>query len=386
MAEITRFKGYDKFLDMMVNHIKKNSPFKSSTKEVMRITGIGNSPYAVNLIRGLKSHPNIRVEEVKRNVTNLYYIGEQLTTSDIPTEQVVNPTSKEIEIKAYPYLSKKEFKTAHEALSTEHLAPPVIHTLILILNALQSFNSCKRVNNHIEKLAALLVMKKSTLLIYVDILAKMKLLKTYPDGSALVTLMRLPEQLAEEESHSFREFLEKEFENEEATETVVEVKAETHSNQEAENELAGNLMHFANTIDSFKNYLDDQLKSICNPSVSQEAFEKLEEELKKGNSVIEKLLEENESIKEDLKNKASELRKAKTDADAYRMANENLFNAMQERLQVMLADINNTITDFTKIPSYLIKTADIGRVQTQVVTAVTSTMEDLLKANTSKSE
>lgn len=179
---------------------------------------------------------------------------------------------------------------------------------------------------------------------------------------------------------------------------------------------------FGRIIGDFQSYMGDLAKQISSVvGVKQEDFDKLQAELeatnslnkdlsslnqrlvvdnenyrgqlvekdtqlKSGNKVLNDLMAENAATKQALKDKNEELRRQKGFTQCQVEVNNRVFETLQERLQIAIADINTTVVDFTRIPAWQIKPADTARVQTQILNAITSAISDIVKSNSTESK
>lgn len=167
--------------------------------------------------------------------------------------------------------------------------------------------------------------------------------------------------------------------------------------------LSESLLRFGDIMNGFKAFFDDKAEEVMTEykAISGNT-ESLEILLSEKNSVIEdlnqQLADKNSQLEEGnnvLKNLVEDNAKLREQADTYRKEaqkysryhsvqlehNEKLFEIIQTQLQVLTADINTTIVDFTRIPAWEVKPSDTARVQSTVITAITSAMSEIVQAN-----
>lgn len=108
--------------------------------------------------------------------------------------------------------------------------------------------------------------------------------------------------------------------------------------------------------------------------------------LEGGNKVVADLIEENNRYKDLLQKANEEAKKQRAFHMSQLEVNTKVFEFMQERFQLLLSDINSTIVDFTRIPAWKLKPADSAHVQKQILNAVTSAIDEIVKANCSDSK
>jgi hypothetical protein len=152
--------------------------------------------------------------------------------------------------------------------------------------------------------------------------------------------------------------------------------------------LVDNLTDFRNYQETFKGFFSDSLGqlNLPTPEADTEEIDRLNDELEKGAHALtgyaESLQKANESI-ECLKENCHKL---KIINKALEDRNDNVIAFMQERLQIVLAEMTNMISEYVQLPQWKKSAAVNADFQNKMLKVVTSSVDDILANNTNVTE
>jgi hypothetical protein len=408
----------------IMDYIRSSGGTIVTINTVKEKTGL-NEVYANNVLKEIRSNPMVESRKDENNRRATYYKLKE----EIP---VVPAAPAEIKMhKKYKNLTEDQVGYIQSVLAKQSVDSS-FDMLMAIMNALAGFGGAHEfINKYAEKISDLLIIKNVQVRLYADLLQKAGLLLIDSNRARLTlgdepvesiikpiaaepvpekteyeapvkeaaasvedvaTVTSTPELKPEAESTAHVK--------EPVKETVQETVVDTTVPSELESTLVANMESFKGFIGQFQNFIGDMINQVSRGSKSEiEELKTLlsdqdkenaelkneivlyKKQLDDGNTNTKRLLEENSNLKEALNKKIDENRANKKLIEAHKEANDNVFAAMQERFQILLADINNTITDYTRIPAWQITSSNTARVQSEIINAVTAAMKDLLDSN-----
>lgn len=411
MSEIRRHKTFDKDYQTIIDYIRSSGGAVVTIQTVKEKTGL-NEVYANNILKVIKTDPSVEYhkDKINRKATFFKFIGEVLPVTNEPRMH-----------KKYKNLTEDQVRYIQSVLAKKPIGS-TFDVLMSIINALASFNGASKfVDKYIEKIGDLLIMKNAQVRLYADVLQKAGLLITDNNKARLLLKGEDPAEVLKETAAPAKVtpppvkepaitapelapdpkpvvYIE-----EPVKETVQEPVTDpvNKTSSEIEATLISNMESFKGFINQFENFIGDMISQV-NGAGSKSEIEELKtllsdqdkenaelrkerdlykKQLEEGNKSLTRVLTENANLKEALTKKIDENKMNKKLIEAHKEANDNVFAAMQEKFQILLADISNTISDYTRIPAWQLTSAHTARVQSQIINAVTSTMNELLDSN-----
>lgn len=424
MSEIRRHKTFDKDVATIIDYIRSSGGTVVTINTVVEKTGL-NTVYANNVLKVVKENPIIEVSKDESNKRSAFF-----KVKEAPV-QVLEPIMPKLH-KKYKNLTEEQTTYVLNILAKRPLGQST-DTLMSIVNTLAGFGGTEIfVNKYASRIGDLLILRTAQVRLYADILQKVGLLLIDDDKARLLLNGETAESILKSVSTPVPEktepvvpileetipmpelvivhpepevkiepvvYIEKEPEQEITPEIVPSI--EIDPNSEFGSTLISNMESFKGMIGQFQAFMGEMISQVGGGNNKSEIEElktmlsardqeiddlkKLSElykkQLEEGNKSLTRFITENSNLKEALTKKCDENRANKKVIAAHKEANDNVFAAMQERFQILLADINNTISDYTRIPAWQITSAHTARVQSQIINAITSAMNDLIDSN-----
>lgn len=146
-----------------------------------------------------------------------------------------------------------------------------------------------------------------------------------------------------------------------------------------EHTLVENLRQFRDSIiesqRDFETFLNKQINKILE-------LNKKDEELKKGYETLEKVLQENQKLKEENVRYIAEINDLKRALERARNFKEKFIENAQSRLEVLLAEIIGITNSYTQIPHWKKDQKLNAKFQKNILDAVTSSIDEILHKST----
>lgn len=431
MSEVRRHKTFDQDVATIIDYIRSSGGTIVTINTVVEKTGL-NAVYANNVLRVVKESPIIEFSKDELNKKATFFkIKEEVVP--VPTEIKMHKKYKSLTEDQVGYvqsiLAKKSVGTAFDMLMS-------------IINALASFGGVDNfIDKYAEKIGDVLIIRNAQVRLYADVLEKAGLLLVDSNRARLLLSGENAEEVLKLAADSVKPAPKVEspapvkvappplkaiapepvkeaiivtpetepkiepvvFIEEPAKEPVQEPVADSVTSfpSEIESTLVENMESFKGFIGQFQNFIGEMISQV-NGGNSKSEIEELKillsdqdkenaelkkerdlykKQLEEGNKSLTRILTENSNLKEALTKKCEENRANKKVIAAHKEANDNVFAAMQERFQILLADISNTISDYTRIPAWQLTPNHTARVQSQIINAVTAAMNDLIESN-----
>jgi hypothetical protein len=144
------------------------------------------------------------------------------------------------------------------------------------------------------------------------------------------------------------------------------------------NSLIENMRNFRNTIsamqDDFKTFLDKEIEKV---SESEKKDKKMDE----GFETLQKLMEDNKRLSEENKDLTRENERIVRSLQAAQKFRDQFIENAEQRLEILLAETIGIVSNYAQIPGWQKDQAANAKLQKNILNAVTSAVDDMLKFN-----
>jgi DNA-binding IscR family transcriptional regulator len=414
-----KHKTFDKDIEIMKEYIQENSNEDGvvvSIDTIKEKTNV-NQAYASAILNGLKEVPGIESKRGFGKQTKFKFVTPKIVQTVIMDKKYKNLTEDEAAY-AMKVLEEKGIHNQETMMS--------IINILAYLGAKENF-----ISKYMDTLSDMLVMKHNQIRVYINVIETSNLLvandgfirltlSDYSSNLIITSKKKTPEAVkpqVQEESKPVNNIV---AENPKPADSVDVGKLvkdtfntiseglgiEPEPEKSVIEDLKQSMTNMSGIIDQFQGYLKETVSSLGQSGLKEQLQAQVKEnqshlneisnlktaialkdnQLTEGKNATDRIIGENTRLKDDIREKSNEINLLKKTVKAYKDSSDNLFTAMQGRFELLLADINTTITAYTSKPAYKITPSDSARVQKQVLDAITAAMDDLIKSDTNITE
>jgi hypothetical protein len=296
----------------------------------------------------------------------------------------------------YKFLTDEELSKVETALGVNNAT---LEMSLKMLNILSLKGAKEDYISYVDELATLLVLTHSQVRLYINMLKRLGLLTVNSEEKIKLTIS------VEEKQKVVQGAVQEEFVIEKAPANVIsevikakelaeEINSEIDQDSAIAQTLISNLKDFTGFVGDFKQFIENisgqiEGKYSSNPDEINKLREELalkDKQLEEGAVVLEKCTSEIACYKNMADAYAKDIKSAKLTINAYKASNENLFAFMNERFEVVIAEITNTICEYAQSPDWKLTPPVKARYQNNVVSAITTAVQEILNYNKNKEE
>jgi hypothetical protein len=167
------------------------------------------------------------------------------------------------------------------------------------------------------------------------------------------------------------------------TPVVVEISEPNSEDHDVMELLIKNLQEFSDYQKGFGNLLSGAIGNLTAGAQAGEVAG-LKEELEKGAQAAESLMKENQGYVVQISDLKHEVKSLKKMIELSKKAEDEYHYHMQERFQIVLAEITNAVSDYNRIPEYKLIPTVKAQFQNTVIGAITSAIDDIINYTSPK--